>query len=205
MEDTRQELVALLPQLRGFARSLACGDSQLADDLVHDTVVLALRAWHSFAPGTSLRSWLLKILHNRFHSLKRRKHLSSEVARDDLESLSSVPPSQLAGVEVAAFKRAFAMLKPEHRAVLVLTAVHGLSYEAIAEVCGCQVGTVKSRISRARRHLKEILVSDGEQLAPSTTSGVAGPAEIVELRRAPARTKPVGQARKLRLPLRLAG
>ena len=65
-----------------------------------------------------------------------------------------------------AFKRAFAMLKPEHRAVLVLTAVHGLSYEAIAEVCGCQVGTVKSRISRARRHLKEILVGESEQPSP---------------------------------------
>lgn len=180
MDDARQELVSLLPQLRGFARSLAGRDAALADDLVHDTVVLALRAWDSFTPGTSLKSWLLKILHNRFHSLKRRKHLSAEVARDDLEALSWVPPSQESSLEVAAFKHAFALLKPEHRAVLVLTAVHGLSYEAIAEVCGCQVGTVKSRISRARTHLKELLL-DGPP-APTLTRGSTRTTHVLPLR-----------------------
>lgn len=160
MADAREDLVALLPQLRGFARSLSGGDNALADDLVQDTVVLALRAWHSFVPGTSLKSWLLKILHNRFHSLKRRKHLKMEVVREDLDLLSSVPAAQHGRIEVAAFKLAFARLKPEHREALVLTGVHGLSYEAVAGICGCRVGTVKSRVSRARTQLKDLLVGD---------------------------------------------
>lgn len=166
MEDARDEIVPLLPQLRGFARSLCGGDQALADDLVQDTVVLALRAWASFEPGTSLKSWLLKILHNRFNSLKRRKYLTSEIGRDDLDRLSSVPPTQHSRIEVAAFKQAFARLKPEHRTVLVLSAVHGQPYEAIAEICGCQVGTVKSRISRARSQLKGLMLGD-EAPAPS--------------------------------------
>jgi RNA polymerase sigma-70 factor (ECF subfamily) len=174
MEHAREELVALLPQLRGFARSLTGGDSHFADDLVQDTVVLALRSWHSFQPGTSLKSWLLKILHNRFHSQMRRKYKSAEVVREDLANLSWVPSSQHVGLEVDAFKGAFKALKPEHRAVLVLSAVHGLSYEAIAEICRCQVGTVKSRISRARSQLKAMLAGeDADAVAPAPRAAPA--------------------------------
>lgn len=178
MDDARDEIVPVLPQLRGFARSLCGGDQSQADDLVQDTVVLALRAWDSFAPGTSLKSWLLKILHNRFHSLKRRKYLTAEIGRDDLDQLSTVPPSQHSRLEVASFKQAFARLKPEHRTVLVLSAVHGQPYEAIAEICGCQVGTVKSRISRARSQLKELMLGDegpAASLRPSPRLEPAAP------------------------------
>jgi CheY-like chemotaxis protein len=80
-ETPRAAIVPLLPELRGFARSLSGGDVHLADDLVQDTVMLALRGWGQFQPGTNLKSWLFRILHNRFHSLKRRKHLAAEVVR----------------------------------------------------------------------------------------------------------------------------
>ena len=182
MEHAREELVALLPQLRGFARSLTGGDGSFADDLVQDTVVLALRSWSSFQPGTSLKSWLLKILHNRFHSQMRRKYKSAEVVREDLAALSWVPANQHVGLEVAAFKRAFKILKPEHRAVLVLSAVHGLSYEAIAEICRCQVGTVKSRISRARSQLKAMLA--GEDM-DALALAHAAPARVTARKRTP--------------------
>lgn len=175
--DPHAELVALLPQLRGFARSLVGGDTQLADDLVQDTALLALRAWDSFAPGTSLKSWLFKILHNRFHSLARRKHLSAEVASDRLDLLASAPPTQDSNLEVEAFRRAFLCLSPSQREVLVLSGVHGLPYEAIAEVCQCRVGTVKSRVSRARAQLKCMLVAELTETdaAPAAAAPAAAP------------------------------
>jgi RNA polymerase sigma-70 factor, ECF subfamily len=162
MSASHHEIVPLIPEMRGFARSLAGGDSHLADDLVQDTILLALRGWHQFMPGTNLKSWLLKILHNRFRSLKRRKYLTAEVVSDDLAMLSSTPASQESRLELAAFKQAFKALKPEHREVLVLVAVHGLPYDKVAEICDCEVGTVKSRVSRARSVLKKALLGDGE-------------------------------------------
>jgi RNA polymerase sigma-70 factor (ECF subfamily) len=161
MAALQNEMILLIPHLRAFARSLASGDPSLADDLVQDTMLLALRACHQFTPGTNLKSWLLKILYNRFHSLRRRKHLAAEVAREDLEGLAWVAPSQDSRLEIAAFKQAMKALRPEHREALLLVTVHGLPYEEVAKVCGCAVGTVKSRVNRARQSLKNLLLGDG--------------------------------------------
>ena len=158
----REAVIPLLPDLRAFARSLGHGDVHLADDLVQDTMMLALRSWGQFRPGSNLKAWLFKILHNRFRSLKRRKQPAAEVARVDLEILSWVPPDQESGLEVAAFRRAFQALSPAHREVLVLVTVQGLSYEQVAGICGCAVGTVKSRVNRARTMLKQMLLGEGE-------------------------------------------
>jgi RNA polymerase sigma-70 factor (ECF subfamily) len=163
MTHPQQEIVPLLPEMRGFARSLAGGDAHFADDLVQDAVLLALRSWDSFTPGTNLKSWLLKIVHNRFHSLKRRSWVKAEIGCDNLEGLSWLPPSQEQSIELSAFKRAFAALKAEHRTALVLVGVHGLPYEEIAKVCGCEVGTVKSRVNRARSLLRRMLLDDHER------------------------------------------
>jgi RNA polymerase sigma-70 factor (ECF subfamily) len=151
----------MVPHLRAYARSLVAGNVDLADDLVQDTLMLALQAWERFTPGTNLKAWLFQILHNRFCSVVSRKHVRAEIGVDDLSWLASVPAFQESRPEVLEFKLAFARLTPAHREVLVLHAVHGLPYERIAAICGCEIGTVKSRINRARNILKEMLLGEG--------------------------------------------
>ena len=88
---SREEVVPLIPHLRAFARGLARGDARLADDVVQDTLVLALRSWGGYTPGTNLEAWLFTILRDRFHSLVDRRHLTAEVAGGDVERLARVP------------------------------------------------------------------------------------------------------------------
>ena len=162
MNVFKEEVAALVPHLRAFARSLTGGDVHFADDIVQDTIVNALQAQHQFTPGTNLKAWLFTILRNRFRSLIARKHVTAEVADDDLERHYWVAAEQDSRIEVAAFKRAFRTLSATHREVLVLVAIHGLPYEEIARICGCEVGTVKSRVNRARGILKRMLLEEDE-------------------------------------------
>src|SRR3954470_20271936 len=152
MPDPREAMLPLVPAMRAFARSLA-RDHQEADDLVQDALMLALDAWDRFAPGTNLKAWLFTILRNRFLTVRARRHVTAEIGVDFLERLASVPAVQESHAELHDFKAAFARLSPSHREVLVLYGVHGLSYERIAEICGCEVGSVKSRMNRARNTL----------------------------------------------------
>jgi RNA polymerase sigma-70 factor, ECF subfamily len=161
MNDTRDDILPLVPQIRTYARALTAGNFELADDLVQDTLMLALQAWERFTPGTNLKAWLFQILHNRFCSVVSRKHVRAEIGTDDLTQLASVPAFQERRLEVLEFKLAFARLTPAHREVLVLHAVHGLPYEEIATICCCEIGTVKSRINRARNILKQMLLGEG--------------------------------------------
>jgi RNA polymerase sigma-70 factor (ECF subfamily) len=163
MAIEQNDMVTLVPQLRAFARSLTGGDVHLADDLVQDTVVLALRARDQFTPGTNLKAWLLRILHNRFRSVVRRKHVTAEVSDDELLQRCSVPATQENALEVTAFKAAFGALSPVHREVLVLVGVHGLAYEQVAAICGCEIGTVKSRVNRARAVLRSKLLGEDDR------------------------------------------
>ncbi len=167
----QEDVVTTVPRLRVFARSLTNGDRQLADDLVQDTVVNALRAQRQFTPGTNLEAWLFAILRNRFRSLvgRRRNRLEQPQDDEELERVFWTPPAQDAVIEIAAFRRAFRDLAPSHREVLVLVGVHGLSYERVAEICGCQIGTVKSRINRARTVLKAKLLGE-DAAAPAGQS-----------------------------------
>jgi RNA polymerase sigma-70 factor (ECF subfamily) len=158
---SQADMLPMVPHLRGYARSLVGGNDDLADDLVQDTLMLALGAWQSFTPGTNLKAWLFKILHNRYCSVVSRKHVRAEIGTNDLTQLASVPAFQERQLEVLEFKLAFARLTPNHREALVLHAVHGLPYEEIAVICGCEIGTVKSRINRARNQLKEMLLGEG--------------------------------------------
>ena len=167
----REAVLPLLPQLRAYARSLAGNNVHLADDLVQDTVVLALQAWDRFTPGSNLKAWLFRILHNRFHSVVGRKHVRAEVVVEDLTALASVPAHQEAGPGVAEFRRAFARLSPGHREVLVLYAVHGMSLTRIAEVCGCRVQAVKSRMNRARAALRRMVGEGGSSRAAPPSPG----------------------------------
>jgi RNA polymerase sigma-70 factor (ECF subfamily) len=175
--DYRQELTALIPQLRGFARSLTGGDPELADDLVQDTLVKSMQAEAQFAPGTNLRAWLFTILRNTFFSHVGRKRFKVEVHDEDLESLAWSAAPQEGRLEALAFRRAFRQLSPTHREVLVLSVLQGHSYESIAAICGCEVGTVKSRVNRARAQLKSMLV-DGDlpmQPRPTVRAGALAP------------------------------
>jgi RNA polymerase sigma-70 factor (ECF subfamily) len=154
----REEVAALVPHLRAFARTLAAGDASFADDLVQDTMVNALQAQRQFSKGTNLKAWLFTILRNRWRSLLGRRHVSAEISVEGLDQLAWAPPQQEVLLEVIAFRAAFRRLTPAQREVLVLVAVQGLSYERAAEVCGCELGTVKSRVHRARALLREMLL-----------------------------------------------
>jgi RNA polymerase sigma-70 factor, ECF subfamily len=156
----REAILALLPHLRAYARSLTGGHADLADDLVQDTLMLALQAWDRFEPGTNLKAWLFRILHNRFHSVVTRRHVTAEVGVEDLSLHGAVPAFQEGRAELRHFKAAFAALGPVDREVLVLYAVHGLPLEKIAAVCGCKVQAVKSRMNRARTKLKAMLLGE---------------------------------------------
>lgn len=171
----RDDLVAHLPHLRAFARSLTGGDGDLADDLVQDTVVHALRAQASFTPGTNLRAWLFTILRNRFFSVVGRKHRTHEIA-GEMPADAALPAAQESGLEVQDFRAAFRRLSPAHREVLVLTVVHGLPYEEVATICGCEVGTVKSRVSRARSMLKAMMLEDDPPEEADRAGARRGPA-----------------------------
>jgi RNA polymerase sigma-70 factor (ECF subfamily) len=149
------DLMALLPHLRAFARSLARNRDH-ADDLVHDTIVRALTAAHQFQPGTNLKGWLFTILRNQFYNdVRQNKPLLSLNLPKTTEP--SIPASQESRLEFDDFRRAFRQLSADKREVLILVGASGLSYEETAKVCGCAVGTIKSRVSRARLDLRNIL------------------------------------------------
>ena len=171
----REDVAALIPHLRAFARSLTAGNAALADDLVQDTLLKALEAQSQFQPGTNLKAWMFTILRNQHLSLMRRKRTRNEVPDDDIELLGSVPAFQESRLEVAAFRRAFAELGADHKTVLVLVCIHGLPYEEVAKVMGCEVGTVKSRVNRARSALKRMLLGDELPVKPTR-------AEVARLR-----------------------
>ena len=191
MSVFREDILEVVPHLRAFARSLTGGDVHFADDLVQDTVVNALQAQSQFEEGSNLKAWLFTILRNRFRSVIARKHVKSEIGDEDLERLSTVPAHQESRLEVMAFKQAFMQLSAAHREVLILAVIHGYPYERIASICGCEVGTVKSRVNRARNLLKKMLLGDEEVAteAPVTTrqqaSGTTRRGDFARLHHAP--------------------
>src|SRR5215831_8362650 len=157
----RAELIELLPSLRAFARSLAHNPAQ-ADDLVQDTLVKALANVERFEPGTNLRAWLFTILRNHYYSQLRKAKREVEDAEGRYAGRIAVRPEQDGSVDLEDFKTAFAQLAPDHREVLTLVGASGCSYEEAAQICGCAVGTIKSRVNRARRKLTELLGLDNE-------------------------------------------
>jgi len=155
-------VVEHLPHLRAFARSLATSKDQ-ADDLVGEAVARALAAAHQFRPGTNFKAWIFTILRNAFYT-EGRKRWNRVVALDDnIYNQPSIGPTQEDSLAFCDFRRAFIQLTPRQREVLMLVGNGDLSYEEVAEHCQCPVGTVKSRVSRARLDLKRML--DEESMA----------------------------------------
>ena len=161
LNDTefKLELVKLIPHLRAFARSL-CGDATLADDLAQDAMLKAWNARSSFNAGTNMKAWAFTILRNVFYSEKRRSWrrtpLDPEVAAATLVSKDDTSDS----LELLAMRNALKMLPLDQREALILIGAGGLPYEEAAEICGVAVGTIKSRVSRARKAVIDILESN---------------------------------------------
>ena len=180
--DFRQDLTAMIPHLRAFARSLTGGDRDLADDLVQETLVKSMQAEKQFAPGTNLRAWLFTILRNTFCSHVGRKRHKVEVYDEDLERLAWTAAPQEGRLEAIAFRRAFKRLSPAHREVLVLSVIQGHPYETVAAMCGCEIGTVKSRVNRARTLLKQMLLEGDLPVRPNRNVPAARPLADVDTR-----------------------
>jgi len=165
VRDFHDQLKAVLPRLRIYALSLT-RDRDGADDLVHDTVIKALTGRHSFQPGTNLAAWLFRIQRNEFISGLRRQRPTVPVDTTIAESLSH-PPHQESGLVMREFVTAFAKLAPTQREALLLAVLEGLPYEVIASHTGVSVGTVKSRISRARDTLERLLLEGDVKQRPA--------------------------------------
>lgn len=148
----REALVAAIPTLRAFAWSLARSSAD-AEDLVQDTLIKALSNPDKFRPGTNLRAWLFTILRNTFYTASVRR--AREMPDPDGEQAGrlSVEADQEWAAQFADVRQALADLPDEHREAVVLVGAAGFTYEEAAEVTGCALGTIKSRVHRARARL----------------------------------------------------
>ena len=156
----RDGLVAQMPSLRAFAISLS-GRLEYADDLVQETLLKAWANADSYQPGTNMRAWLFTILRNTFFSLRRQQGREVQDTDGIYSQHLATPASQEGALDLADFRAALAKLPAEQREVLVMVGASGLSYEEAAAVCNVAVGTVKSRISRARATLADLLGISG--------------------------------------------
>jgi RNA polymerase sigma-70 factor (ECF subfamily) len=152
----RRELVGLIPHLRAFARTLA-GDPASADDLAQDAMMKAWDARASFQMGTNMKAWTFMILRNQFYSEKRRAWRQTQLDQEAAERTLVAVDDPEAPVALDELRLGLAKLPSEQREALVLVGAGGFAYEEAAEICNCAVGTVKSRVSRARRALQVIL------------------------------------------------
>ena len=161
----RDALVATIPNLRAFAISLT-GDHHRANDLVQDTLLKAWANRDKFEVGTNLKAWLFTILRNTYFSdIRKRRRESQDVDGQAAAQLVSLP-EQNGHVDLSDFRKALTFLSPDQREALLLVGAEGYSYEEAATISGCAVGTVKSRVNRARAHLAELMAAGpaGEQV-----------------------------------------
>jgi RNA polymerase sigma-70 factor (ECF subfamily) len=157
-EHFRDQLVALIPSLRSFARGL-CGWRDLADDLAQDAMMRGWAARHSFTPGTNFRAWMFMILRNQFYTTIRKNKRMTSWDPEVAERVLVEAPAQQSAIHVADVAKALQLLPAEQREVLLLVGANGVSYEEAAEIIGCAIGTIKSRLARGRKALA--LLIDG--------------------------------------------
>ena len=171
----RDQLVALLPSLRAFSRGL-CGHREMADDLAQDTMMRAWAARASYTQGTNFRAWMFMIMRNQFYTTIRKNSRMTSLDPEVAERVLVVAPAQQNGINVDDVAKALQKLPTEQREVLLLIGANGLSYEEAAEVIGCAMGTVKSRLARGRTALAAL---------------IDGPADDALFNSPPKATKPV--------------
>lgn len=161
----RQDLVRLIPHLRAFARSL-CGDATAADDLAQDAMLKAWDARASFQAGTNMKAWAFMILRNQFYSEKRRSWRSTPLDAEVAENTLVASDNPTAPMELLDLRAALNKLPDDQKEALILVGAGGMAYEEAAQVCQCAVGTIKSRVSRARRAL-EVILNETNSRVPS--------------------------------------
>lgn len=155
-EEFKIELARVIPHLRAFGRSLS-GNRDLADDLVQETLMKAWAARARFQAGTNMRAWTFIILRNLFLSQMRRARFRGEWDENAAAKILSAPASQDRHIELADMQRALLHLPQPQREALILVGAGGFSYEEAADICGCAVGTIKSRVARGRTALEQLL------------------------------------------------
>jgi RNA polymerase sigma-70 factor (ECF subfamily) len=162
-------MLAAVPALRAFAISL-CGNPDRADDLVQETLIRALANINSFQPGTNMSAWLITILRNFYRSEYRKRRREVGDADGSYAERLRSPPEQEGHLEMSEFRASLAKLRPEQREALILIGALGFSHEEVSKICGCAVGTIKSRVNRARHHLADLLaIESPEDFGPDRT------------------------------------
>jgi RNA polymerase sigma-70 factor (ECF subfamily) len=158
--EFKDQLAQVIPHLRAFGRSLS-GSRDLADDLVQETLLKAWAARKRFQAGTNMRAWTFIILRNLFLSQMRRARFKGEWDEITASRLLAAPATQERHIELSDMQRALLHLPQPQREALILVGAGGFAYEEAAEICGCAVGTIKSRVARGRVAL-EGLMSEGK-------------------------------------------
>jgi RNA polymerase sigma-70 factor (ECF subfamily) len=156
--DFKRALADVAPHLRAFARAL-CGCRDRADDLAQETMLRAWSARERYMAGTNFKAWTFTILRNHFYSEARRSRFHGEYDEAVAERILRAPASQESAVELSDVVRALSVVPASYREALILVAIGSLSYEEIASICGIALGTVKSRICRARAMLSHVIES----------------------------------------------
>ena len=152
----RDQLVALLPSLRAFSRGL-CGRRDMADDLAQDTMMRAWAARDSYTQGSNFRAWMFMIMRNQFYTTLRKNARMTSLDPEVAERVLVMAPGQQNGIDVEDVAKALQKLPAEQREVLLLIGANGVSYEEAAEIIGCAMGTVKSRLARGRTALTALI------------------------------------------------
>jgi RNA polymerase sigma factor (sigma-70 family) len=155
-DEFKEHLAQVIPHLRAFGRSLS-GSRDMADDLVQETLLKAWAARKRFQAGTNMRAWTFIILRNLFLSQMRRARFKGEWDDVTAAKILAAPASQDRHVELGDMQRALLHLPQPQREALILVGAGGFAYEEAAEICGCAVGTIKSRVARGRVALEALL------------------------------------------------
>ncbi len=170
LQTVRDALVAAIPNLRAFAISLT-GDPNKANDLVQETLLKAWANRDKFATGSNLKAWLFTILRNTYFSEFRKMRRQVQDVDGKAAAQLATPPEQIGHLDMADFRRALAELSDDQREALLLVGAEGFSYEEAAEIAGCAVGTVKSRVNRARLRLTELMsITSVEEIGPDASA-----------------------------------
>ncbi len=182
--DFKRELEELIPQLRAFARNL-CGQRDLADDLAQEALLKGWAARARYQAGTNMRAWLFIILRNIFLSQMRRSRFKGEWDEGVAERTLATAAPQDKQMQLSDLQRALLCLPTAQREALILVGAGGFSYEEAAQVCGCAVGTIKSRVARGRTALEDMF-DNGQcpaRLTDSVSASDAGAAIMEQMDR----------------------